>query len=144
MDVLDRIFANSQDSLFFVFRGPCYDIILTRDCVDLFCFLRKLWVWEKTHLNTVKPWEMKNLPWDHKKCNETVWHTVKPWELRGLCKWVHFLAILQDGAYNFTKNIFLQMILKNFVELWVISIKHLLWIRYFTAFCNPLKLTKTL
>ena len=27
---------------------------------------------------------MKNLPWDHEKDCETVWHTVKPWDLRGL------------------------------------------------------------
>ena len=48
------------------------------------CFLRKLWVWKKIHLKFVKPWEMKNLPWDREKGSETVWHTVKPWELRGL------------------------------------------------------------
>ena len=32
---------------------------------------------------------MKNLPWDHEKDSETVWHTVKPWELRGLKKYVY-------------------------------------------------------
>ena len=48
----------------------------------LFLF-RKLWVWEKICSKFVKPWELKNLPWDCEKGSRTVSHTVKPWELRG-------------------------------------------------------------
>ena len=58
--------------------------LLTRNCCWFVCFPRELWVWEKIHLTFAKKWEIKNLPWDHEKGSETVWHTMKLWELRGL------------------------------------------------------------
>ena len=43
------------------------------------------------------------------------------------CKWVHFWINLQAGASNFTTNVFLQVILKDFAKLWVNSHKHVLY-----------------
>ena len=57
------------------------------------------------------------------------------------CKWGAFLANLQSGACNLTKNDFLQVILKDFAKLWANSHKHLLYIRYLNG---PLQLFKTL
>ena len=52
--------------------------------VPVFVFSEKWVFWDKIHSNSVKPWEMKNLPWDRDKGSETMSHTVKLWELRGL------------------------------------------------------------
>ena len=61
--------------------------LLTRNCCWFVCFPRELWVWEKIHLTFAKKWEIKNLPWDHEKGSETVWHTMKPGELREVWKY---------------------------------------------------------
>ena len=57
------------------------------------------------------------------------------------CKWGAFLANLQAGTCNLTKNDFLQVILKDFGKLWANSKKHLLYIRYLNGL---LQLFKTL
>ena len=70
--------------LVFLYVEDNATIFFDKGLCCLVCFLRKLWVWEKIHLKFVKPWEIKNLPWDREKGSETTWHTVQPWELRGL------------------------------------------------------------
>ena len=59
-------------------------IFYNRGLCCLVCFLRKLWVLEKIPLKLVKPWEIKNLPWEAEKGSETVCHMVKLWEVRAL------------------------------------------------------------
>ena len=56
------IFLYVEDNATFFWQGIVLPV----------CFLRKLWFWEKIHLKFVKPWEMKNLPWDREKGSETV------------------------------------------------------------------------
>ena len=46
--------------------------LLTLECAACVCCFRKQFVWEKIRSKFVKPWEMKNLPWDREKGSETV------------------------------------------------------------------------
>ena len=120
MDVFHIIFGNSRDSYFqesskckslnqrlqnyyylffflhvennatmFFDKGLCY----------LVFFLRKVRVREKIDVKFVKPWKMKNLPWDRKEGSETVWDTVKLWELRGLNMY-HLALPVWNSSWN--------------------------------------------
>ena len=71
-------------NLLYVKLSQHFNISSNGMCCLCLLFFWKPWIREKINSNFVKPWEMKNLPWDRKKGCETVWHTVKPWELRGL------------------------------------------------------------
>ena len=68
MDVLDRIFANSQDSHFLWVEDHSAILFWQGIVLTFFVFLGNY----EFERNTVKPWEIKNLPWDHKKGSETV------------------------------------------------------------------------
>ena len=58
--------------LFFIcYTGNASFISIGMCCLCLFFFI-KLWVWQKIYSKFVKPWEMKNLPWNCEKGSEAV------------------------------------------------------------------------